>query len=381
MLFVQLEESIERVLTDILLDKIKKITHGNTEQEQAFVRVCLMSAIVSYFFIATEAGMHLPDISRVVAFTYWAISIPWLAWIIYKPEVYKGRRVAITIADQLLIAFFVSYGGNSIPVIALSFWVIIGSAFRYGFFYLYLSAASSMIGLIYNINFSQSWIEHSNFGWGVFFSVIVVVFYTSVFLRRAAESSRRLNESLDKLNLLARIDNLTGLPNRLALIERLSQSIAMAKRMHTCLSILYFDLDGFKRVNDTMGHIKGDDLLKEVAKNVKSAIRATDTLARLGGDEFVIILENTRIPDDSEMIAQKILSVISKIEIHGESNIGKEVMLQIGASIGVTTYSSDSDFDLPTVEALIDQADNAMYLAKKAGKGCWRFWRENTCCA
>lgn len=275
-----------------------------------------------------------------------------------------------------MVAFAVSFGEHAIPIIALAFWVIIGSAFRFGKLYLYLSSGTAVLGIIYNIYFNPQWAAHAIYGWGYLISILVVVFYTGVFLKRVNETNRRLNETLAHLNTLARVDSLTGLPNRLALVERLTQSIAMTKRLRSYLSILYFDLDGFKAINDTFGHNQGDALLKEVAQRVKARIRTTDMLARIGGDEFIVILENTRFPQDASLVATTMLNTLCAIKIHGINHVTDHLMtLHVGASIGIATFGPDISPETPSVEEFIQRADDAMYAAKQDGKGCYRFWQ------
>ena len=277
-----------------------------------------------------------------------------------------------------MIAYAVSYGQHAIPLIGFAFWVIIGSAFRYGQFFLNLSAGVAILGIIYNIYFSPEWAVHTFYGWGYLVSILIVVFYTTVFVKRAVETNRKLNETLSHLSVLARVDDLTGLPNRLALVERLTQSIAMTRRLHSYMSILYFDLDGFKVINDTLGHNQGDALLKEVAQRVRGRLRNTDMLARLGGDEFIIILENTHLPKDAALVASTLLDTIAAIKIHGLHHVTDAyITLHIGASIGIATYGPDTSTEVPSVEEFIQRADAAMYIAKQDGKGCYRFWAGN----
>ena len=179
---------------------------------------------------------------------------------------------------------------------------------------------------------------------------------------------------MNRVSVLARNDSLTGLPNRLALVERLTQSIAMAQRTRLQVALLYFDIDGFKGVNDTLGHNGGDELLKQVAQRLSAKIRNTDMLARLGGDEFVIVLEGTSLPQNAPRVAQIVLDTVQEIDIRG---VERTPTLHIGASIGITSYQPATTPTAPRVEEFIKQADDAMYSAKKAGKGCYRFSPEH----
>ncbi|KEA63783.1 diguanylate cyclase [Marinobacterium lacunae] len=162
-----------------------------------------------------------------------------------------------------------------------------------------------------------------------------------------------------KLEQIAHYDVLTGLPNRLLLADRLRQAIAHSNRHHHPLALLFLDLDGFKEVNDRLGHDIGDLLLIELSKQLKRTLREEDTLARLGGDEFVAILPDIADMKDCRPGIERILETSSKqLLIEGHP-------VQVSASIGVTFYAPNDESD---ADQLIRQADQAMYQAKLNGK-------------
>lgn len=161
-----------------------------------------------------------------------------------------------------------------------------------------------------------------------------------------------------KLQRQALTDELTGLPNRRALSEQLARSLAVAEGDGSTAALLFIDLDGFKTVNDSLGHAVGDLLLIEVAQRLQSRIRKGDTLARLGGDEFTVLLTSLRERRDAEVVAGTLLEVLSEQFVFG----GHEIV--IGASIGISLFPQDGTD--PT--ALLQQADSAMYAAKGNGK-------------
>lgn len=153
-------------------------------------------------------------------------------------------------------------------------------------------------------------------------------------------------------------DMLTGLPNRTLFNDRLEISIAHAKRNHHRLAVLFLDLDRFKWVNDTLGHIYGDELLKNVASRLKSCLREGDTLARIGGDEFTIILPEVPNKEDVPMVAKKILATLEQPFMLDNREIN------ISASIGVAIFPDHGD----SIDALTKSADIAMYHVKWKGK-------------
>ncbi|MCP5267525.1 MAG: diguanylate cyclase [Zoogloeaceae bacterium] len=177
-------------------------------------------------------------------------------------------------------------------------------------------------------------------------------------------SPRKANEAA--IYQLAFYDALTELPNRRLLIDRLNQALAQCRREAKPLAILYIDLDHFKEINDTRGHEIGDRLLCEVSARLQDSIRASDTVARQGGDEFIVLAE-TALPRDAEIIAGKIITaLLSPIVIDGHE-------LCISPSIGIAVLPEKGTDD---AMELLKKADIAMYAAKSAGRNTYRFYTE-----
>ncbi len=172
-----------------------------------------------------------------------------------------------------------------------------------------------------------------------------------------------LKEHEAQLETIAYHDALTGLPNRLLLNDRLQHAMLQCKRRKDMLALVYLDLDGFKSVNDQHGHAIGDALLIGIAKNIKLALRAGDTLARLGGDEFIILLVDLQNPSDCEPLLERILDAAAEPVACGG------LRLRISASLGVAYYPQAADLD---ATQLLQQADQAMYHAKHEGKNRFR---------
>ncbi len=162
----------------------------------------------------------------------------------------------------------------------------------------------------------------------------------------------------------ANFDSLTGLVNRSLFFERLNQFIATSARYGHHFALLFIDLDGFKEVNDTLGHDSGDVLLTEAAQRLSECVRDADTVARLGGDEFTVILSEIAAREDVERVAQMIIErIASPFMIKGGT-------VHISASIGIALYPDDND----SGEGLLNNADAAMYQSKKAGKNRFTFF-------
>lgn len=158
---------------------------------------------------------------------------------------------------------------------------------------------------------------------------------------------------------LAHFDSLTGLPNRLLLHDRLEQAIAANRRAGTMLAVCFMDIDGFKHVNDTLGHAAGDCLLKYVASRMLNSLRESDTVARLGGDEFVMLLSGLVSEDECSMTLTRLLADIAE-----PYSLENDRVAEISLSIGVALFPHEAG----NAETLLRHADHAMYAAKKAGK-------------
>lgn len=159
-------------------------------------------------------------------------------------------------------------------------------------------------------------------------------------------------------------DLLTGLPNRRLFLDRLAREVKHAKRNRLPLSVLFMDLDGFKAVNDSLGHEVGDHLLSEVAKRIIDCVRESDTVARLGGDEFTVILIGANQRTDAELVAQTIIDALA-MPFHIAQHL-----VQISVSIGITFCPQDAS----SPAALLEAADQAMYKAKKSGANRMSFY-------
>lgn len=162
-----------------------------------------------------------------------------------------------------------------------------------------------------------------------------------------------------RLHYLAHYDALTELPNRTLFFDRLRQTLLYTSRYGGIFALLFIDLDGFKQINDTLGHDKGDLLLREAADRIRKAIRQCDTVARMGGDEFTAVLSRITEPDNGRLVAEKIISQLGEpFDLGG-------VSASVGASIGVCVYPEDGEDE----ETLLKNADIAMYKAKRSGRG------------
>jgi diguanylate cyclase (GGDEF)-like protein/PAS domain S-box-containing protein len=168
----------------------------------------------------------------------------------------------------------------------------------------------------------------------------------------------------ERIQFLAYHDALTQLPNRMLAHDRFQHATAVADRSHARVALLFLDLDNFKTINDSLGHLTGDELLKEVGRRLTECVRETDTISRLGGDEFLVILSS--LPD-ADAIAPVLVKLLARMVEVFEID---ELELNTSASIGIALYPDDgADF-----QVLLQKADMAMYRAKDAGRNTYRFF-------
>ena len=191
----------------------------------------------------------------------------------------------------------------------------------------------------------------------------------------AVHDITRRKDAEEQIRRLAHYDPLTGLPNRLLFSKQLSRAIAQAGRSGQQLAVIFIDLDNFKRVNDTLGHRAGDELLRNASARLSGVLRAHDTvarhadhignsIARLGGDEFTVLLNGLHRPDDAAAVAQRLVDALAQPVVMR----GTEVL--VGGSLGVAMYPNDGT----DVDTLLMHADTAMYRAKASGRGGFQLY-------
>ncbi|MET3432072.1 diguanylate cyclase (GGDEF)-like protein [Herbaspirillum seropedicae] len=175
---------------------------------------------------------------------------------------------------------------------------------------------------------------------------------------------RIVGRTNDKLLHFATHDVLTGLPNRALLADRIQHAVEVARRNGKTFAVLFMDLDGFKAINDSLGHAVGDGLLVAVAQRIRQCLRGEDMVARIGGDEFVVVVGNLSSPDVVEQLSENILAALRQ-----DFQID-DATLRVTSSIGIAVYPNSGD----SVDALMKNADAAMYEAKQSGRNTYRFF-------
>ena len=171
----------------------------------------------------------------------------------------------------------------------------------------------------------------------------------------------------DELSRSSQCDPLTGTPNRTLMLDRLNKAISNARRRGAQIALLFLDIDKFKSINDTKGHLVGDEVVQAVARKLESVVRDADTVSRYGGDEFLILLSDIGQASDAALIAEKILSAVAE----PTSIRGHELTLSV--SLGITIFPEDGE----NAETLIRGADEAMYVSKREKLGGFKFYEKD----
>jgi len=181
--------------------------------------------------------------------------------------------------------------------------------------------------------------------------------------RKQAEESLRNNEA--RMTHLAEHDHLTGLPNRMLLNDRIGRSIELARRNKKKVAVLFLDMDGFKHINDSLGHPTGDMLIQAISKQLLDCVRTSDTVSRQGGDEFIVFLPEVEHPEGTVAAAKRMLEAVASVHSISQHD------LQITCCIGISVYPDDG----PDAETLIKSADIALYQAKENGQSSYQFFQ------
>lgn len=282
----------------------------------------------------------------------------------YTPALFIAS-VVIAIAASLaalLIAFYLRLQRSGVAVLAkLGSAVVMGFAIT-GMHYTGMAAANFAPGSVCLAADSASGVASGSLAVAVGIATLIILVGTLVVSSLDAHFAESLNIANQHLRSVALYDSLTGLPNRVLMQDRLEQAINRAERSGETCALMFLDLDGFKAVNDTLGHRCGDMLLQQAAQRMSDNVRKGDTVARLGGDEFVVVVLGVS-RENAAAIARKLAAELSRpFEIDSHR-------ADVSASIGVSMYPLDA----VDIQGLLAQADAAMYRGKQEGKNAVRF--------
>lgn len=333
------------------------------EVSQGLVRLGLVTVVLVLLtlLVAVEGDAVAEGYRRAfrIAGMYWVFSLAWLGWLWHSRSPSTLRRCFVLLADLLTASYTIhvadELGAFFYPVYL---WIIAGHGIRYGARFLIAGMIISAVGFALVLIMTPYWHAARLTGTGLLVGLIVVPLYQLMLLRRLQAVNDRLSTELNKSMHAASHDTLTGLANRGYFFQRLEEEIARSKRYQTRFAVMFIDLDGFKEINDRLGHQAGDEVLQQTALRLRSVCRESDLAGRLGGDEFALIVSGIGDCDEVREPARRVANVVHRsIPWQGEE-------LQLSASVGVSIYPEDGF----TPDDLTHSADLAMYKVKRQGK-------------
>jgi len=342
------------------VDLFKRLKNRpDSEHQQALLRVIITCLALGYA-VAIYAGVQEISILHGVWFItgFFIIAFAILMMIFIHPEASPVRRSIGMILDFTGVSILVHLlGQTGLVFIFIYLWIIVGNGLRYGKRSLFESLFLGVFFYLLMVANTPYWRNDTYLVLGYLFCMILVPLYFYSMLKKLNTSNAELANLADKLQIMAMHDSLTGLPNRALFQESLEHALSMAQRRHERLAVLFIDLDGFKKINDTHGHQSGDVVLKTVASRLLALVRKSDLVARFAGDEFMVLLNNAN-QKKVNIVAHKLISEISA------SIVIADRTLEVTASIGIAVYPESGT----TAAQIMAKADTAMYHCKQEGK-------------
>lgn len=333
-----------------------------TDLSQSYSRL-LISTLAFFYLLFASLQQNIyadlffkPAVLPVFLFLSFAAALH--VWIKLHPRPIIWRRGMAIVADTLITCYGMYLTGPFSGVLyPILLWIIIANGLRFGTQYLYFSMAMSTAGLLVTIIYTPFLMNYMPVSAGMLMGVFILPLFFGILLHELKTSHRELQSQIKKTTHAATHDILTGLPNRLFFIDHVSAAIIAARKQHKKLALLFIDLDGFKKINDDMGHKTGDRLLQLVAMRIKARLRDGDTVARLGGDEFVVLLNNVNTAETAMNFAERLIDIFNE-----PFYIDNKTVLAAG-SVGISLFPGHGE----DVDTLIHHADTAMYKVKRQG--------------
>lgn len=344
-------------MTESIPKTMRRIGKGkNTEFEQALTRLvigALCLTYLCYLWSRTLGADYIVLMAISLAVPFLLVSLFLLSWISTSPDGPHYRRILGSAVDTgTLSTVFYILGNDAVMLYWIYLWVIIGNGFRFGVKNLVIAAVFAVTGFLAATS-SPRWTIDENITQLLFGTLVILPVFAALLLKRLLSSHQYLQQQYALVKHQATRDQLTGIANRSAFQANIESALARFRRYEIGFVVAFIDLDGFKEVNDTYGHITADKLLGSVAEKLVSVVRECDTVARMGGDEFALILSDFRC-GSMDTLSSKIRDALSSAHrIDGS-------MILCNASIGFACCPVDGT----DMETLISCADTRMYSQK-----------------
>ena len=336
----------------------KELTSG--EAGQARLR-CLGSVLaLAIYAIAHESGAFGPLDKAVLAIAVHSAFAYFWGWLVaLRVGSHEMRRNVVIVLDEAILAVALWYcGGEMAPLLWMPIFMTVGNGLRYGARLANISAAVASVFVAAAFVMSPFWRAIPGVAVGIVLATFIVPVYAVSLNLKLQRSQRESERRTAELEIANRTDALTGLSNRLDFSRAMQRLLEDSREFGTRGALFYIDLDGFKTINDSLGHDAGDSLLKQVAARMEAVLRDSDYVARLGGDEFLIVVPQVSDHETAERVGQKLIEAI------GASYRVAEKQSNVTASIGISMFPKDAR----DRETLMKCADLALYEAKHSGR-------------
>jgi len=320
---------------------------------QAMVRMAILGLCWAYliggYFISDWSDR--PNVNLVITlgmgYLVYSLSIWQLTARFPDPNPYRrGLNIIVDILAVSLAMYLL--GDIGAVLFPLLLWIIMGNGLRFGVKYLLFAQMLGVVAFILVALFSDYWRVNAEFSVGLLIGLLALPSLYAVQTRRLSQLNERLQSELEFARYAAQHDGLTGLPNRAQFTERLEVEVKRSRRTGESFALMYIDLDGFKQVNDTLGHQFGDDLLAAFSARLGHIVRESDLAARVGGDEFAVVLPTIDTQEGLDHFAQRLKVAIREPYVVQ----GRDTCLN--ASIGMALFPNDAH-DLDNLIRVVDQ--------------------------
>lgn len=333
------------------------------EWGQAKLRLLSTGLVVVFFAAMGLSGVfELPQwrLAVLLAAGFLAASAAWAWWVRCHPGDFPRRRLGAALVDSLMVSFATYFGGPSgIVFYPVFLQTVVGHGMRFGMRSLRIAGTSGAVGFGIVILASEHWHEKPLVSVALWLGLVILPLYYHRLVRCLQDAKSALEQEVDKTLYAATHDPLTELANRGYFLQRLEELIGGGRRNGERFALLYMDLDGFKPINDAIGHAAGDRVLVEVASVLNRCTRSTDLAARLGGDEFTLLVR--------DVADEKALDTLVGRLLIGIREVGRRLpgASALSASVGIGLYPLHGT----DPGELLAAADGAMFRAKRGGKG------------
>jgi diguanylate cyclase (GGDEF)-like protein len=341
---------------------------ADRDLSQAMVRLSILGLCWAYlyggYFLSDWHTRPNANLVLMLGIGYLLYSLLIWQWVIRYPGPNPYRR-GLNILTDIAVVTLAMYllGDMGVVFFPLLLSITMDNGLRYGIRYLFFAQITGVTAFILVALFSEYWRVNPEFAVGLLIGLMALPLLYAIQTRRLFQLNERLQSELAFARYAAQHDGLTGLPNRAQFTERLELEVKRSRRTGESFALMYIDLDGFKQVNDTLGHQFGDDLLAAFSARLGEIVRETDLAARVGGDEFAIVLPTIDTRAGLEQFSQRLkLAIREPYAVQGRDTC-------VNASIGVALFPDDAHNldDLIRVVDLRMYEDKSKRLHKVAG--------------